>query len=333
MISKISLLSMLCLISSVSADLVQTLPFPIRAHALYRPSGRFFVSSSTRIPKNEFAVALADRSHAAFRGITPERVILNNHANQINPLNGAAIEHLALLDRRAVVIPDATPVSLFLIEDRSPLSVVQSAPLRDANGSIVSSVLALTTTAAQVLVPLEAGASLAAIAAVPNAQGGFDGNGSGIALAWYRQVVNGKENLRFFAWDLVDAVTGTSSFTKDGVGTDTVFAARLVAQEKRGRVNLAWLGKKANLVGTTRPSQERIGNKAAPFGKNTPQLMIDVPVKALASAVDLHFDRDLGRLYIATQVTAGDTDQAGARALVVASIANGAATVPERCPR
>ncbi len=433
MISKISLISMLCLVSSLGADLLETLPFPVRAHGLYRPSGRFFIAASTRFAKNERAIAIADRTSSEFYGITPERIILNSRADQVNPLNGAAIEHLALLDKRPVVIPDAIPVSLFLIEytnrsvkqsDRDAkgadvpggkakhsgshrdskgavveaiqaknaaslcdakdaavpdvkakqsashrdakdaavldVKVRQSAPLRDAKGNLVPFVLALTTTADQQVVSLDAGADLAAIAAVPNAEGGFDGNGSGIAFAQYKQVINPKANLKFFTWDILDALTGASSFTHEGVATDEVFAVRPTNREKRGTAPLAWLGKKSNVIRvpdpslqkkgtkqvpvaphegphlaayigkkshsvgeTTVPSPQRRGNKAAPFGKDTPELMIGVPAAAIASAVDLHYDRELGRLYIATQVTAGAGDQAGARAIVVASTANG----------
>ena len=88
-------------------------------------------------------------------------------------------------------------------------------------------------------------------------------------------------------WDIVDAQTGTSQFTPDGQPTGA-------------------------------------GNKALPLGAQTPEIYINEPVTSIAPIVDLFFDRDLGRLYIALQVTAGVSKQAGARSLVVASLINGA---------
>ncbi len=286
MIPKISLLSVFCIATSLSAHLVQKFPFPLGTHALYRPFGQLYVGAATSVPNNDLAVAVAGRTDTAFRGITPVKVTLNEQPDKTNPLNGARIDHLALLDRRPVVIPHTLPSSLFLIDDRrNPIAVFQSVPINNALGQAAQSILFLTTTASEVTTSLEPGASLAAIAAVPNANGGFDGNGSGIALAAFRQVVQDKQ--KFFAWDVVDATTGASSFP------DVITA------------------------------QASTGNKAAPFGKDTPQVFISVPVSVLSSAVDLHFDRELGRLYIATQVTAGGAAKAGARAIIIASLANG----------
>jgi hypothetical protein len=285
MIHKLSLLSIVFIAHTLSATVVQEFSFPLGTHALYRPFGQLYVGASQSRSKNDLALAVAGRTDSAFRGIAPEKVVLNNQADSINPLNGAAIEHLVLLERRPVAVPVSLPSSLFLVEERSkPIEVFQSPPINNALGEQAPSILALTTTASQLDVSLDAGASLAAIGAVPNAQGSFDGDGSGIAVAWFRQVA--QKDKSFFAWDIVDAVTGVSSFPDS-------------------------------------PAAQRSGNKAAPFGKDTQQLMISTPVEAIAPKVDLHFDRELGRLYIATQVTAGNSAQAGARGVVVASLANG----------
>lgn len=284
MIPKISLISVLCGVTCLQATLVKQFPFPLGAHALYKPFGRFYVAASQAVPKNDFAIAYADRTDREFRALAPEKVVLNNKAEQSNPLFGAAIDHLVMLDRRPVVVSHQAPSSLFLIDDRrNPLAVFQSPNLHDAQGRSAPKILSLTTIATDQLETLSMGSDLAVLAAVPNRRGSFDGDGSGIALAYYRQVKQGKDT--FYAWDVVNAVTGVSSFPEDGS----------VAQ----------------------------GNRALPFQKDTEALMINQPVSAISSVVDLHFDRELGRLYLATQVTSAAANNAGARGIIVASIFNG----------
>lgn len=286
MIPKFFRMSLLCATGLLHGHLVQKFSVPVGVHALYRPLGTLYVGAVQQKENNELAVAVAGPTSNEFRGIAPKKVVLNNQIDSPNPLHGAAIDHMALLDRRPVVVPHLLASSLFLIDDRrSPIAVFKSAPLNNSQGKQASSLLALTTSAADVSASLDAGASLAAIAAVPNSQGGFDGDGSGIALAWFHQIMQGKEGQSFFTWDVVDAVTGKSSFVDGKLSTT--------------------------------------GNRAAPFSKDTPELFLGGPVSQIASDVDLHFDRDLGRLYIATHVRAGGTSQAGARAVVVASIAQG----------
>jgi hypothetical protein len=286
MIPKFFRMSFLCATSLLHGQLVQKFPVPVGVHGLYRPLGAFYIGAAQQQESNDLSVAVAGPTSTEFRGIAPDKVVLNNEIDSPNPLHGAAIDHMALLDRRPVVTPHLLPSSLFLIDDRrNPIAVFQSAALNDAQGRQASSLLALTTSAADVTASLDVGASLAAIAAVPNAQGGFDGDGSGIALAWFQQIMQGKEGQSFFAWDVVDAVTGKSSFMDGKLSTT--------------------------------------GNRAASFSKDTPELFLGGPVSQLAPDVDLHFDRDLGRLYIATHVRAGGSSQAGARAVVVASIAQG----------
>ncbi len=396
MIRKIILIS-ICLCSSLSADLVKRFPFSLGTHSLYTPRGEMYVGAAQAIPNNELSVAIAGRTSDDFVGLTPKKVQLNRLPSQLNPLYGAAIEHLALMDRRPVVIPRNAPTSLFLIEGRvNPIEVTQSAPLRDANAQLAPSVLAVTTSAANVPVALEAGASLAAIAAVPNPDGGFDGNGSGIALAFFRRIEDRKMNVRFSTWDVVDANTGASSFTDEGDPTDyplTMIEPQptLLTMPRRFFEHFSRLGvwhagylasffdaltngyhpkatisqevseqvkvvkeeelstpltiyafsrafetymtqvRRDHLIENSRlllnhpvwAQRKKAGNKAKPFGKDTPELFITSPAELLENALDLHFDRDMGRLYIATRVTAAQGADDGARALVVASITNG----------
>ncbi len=265
----------------------ESFPFNILAHGLYIPLGRLFVGASEKVDSNDFAVAAAHRGTTTFKGLTPASVTLNNEKEQDNPLHGAEISHLALLGSRPVVAKTDLPSSLFLIDDATKQILVFEAPdIQDAQGEKVKSLLALATSAQQVFTPLEAGAQMAVFAAVGNGAGNFDGNGSGIALLFLRRFTHTTTQGSFLKFDAVDAHTGASQCASSG-------------ETHSG------------------------GNKARAVGKDTPEIMIEEPVSALGNSVDLHYDRDLGRLYCALQVQAGADLNAGARALLIASVNNG----------
>ncbi len=265
----------------------QTFTFNISTHALYIPGGRFFIGAAEEINKNDFAVAVANRHGINFRGLTPEKVRLNGQPDSINPLFGAAISKLALLGNRPLVAKTDDPSSLFLIESStSPISVYAARDIHDAQGLQAQALLALTTSGANVVTDLEAGASLAAFAAVGNSQGDFDGDGSGIALLFFKKFTSKENKVPFFAWDSVDAQTGASQLDNEGTPISG-------------------------------------GNRAFPIGKNTFGIGINSPVTAISKAVDLFFDRDLGKLYIALQVVGGAAATDGARGILVASLING----------
>ena len=269
---KRSIIILLSLSSSLGAVLFQHLPFTISTKGIYLPQGRFFIGAGQTLADNTFSLAAASRNAESFVGLTPKKVTLNNVIDQDNPLNGASIVHLAMLERRPVVISQKEPSSLFLVDDLvGPIKVFSSEPLKDAQGNVAPSLLALATTAQNVSFQLDAGASLGGFAALPNQQGGFDGSGSGIAFSFFRQSVGTKA----LGWDLIDATTGKQ------------------------------------------------GNVAAPFGVATPELFIGSPAGAIDSLVALHFDRDMGLLYIGVDAQSAAGANTGVRAVVVALTVNG----------
>lgn len=265
----------------------QTFSFPIGQHALSIPDGKFFIGSSKAVSNNEYAVAVNQRNSSQFTGITPEKVRLNSSPDVQNPLYGAAIQHLSVLAGRAFVAKVGDPSSLYLIDTYSqPLSLYVASDIHDSQGNRAQSMLAITTSTESVTAELESGAALSAFAAIGNNDGTFDGNGSGIALLFFKRFIDKEKNRPLFVWDIVDAQTGASQFDNKG----------------------------NRIAG---------GNKALAVGIDTPQLFINNPLTSITGAVDLHFDRDLGRLYIALDVVAGADPQDGARALLVASSING----------
>ncbi len=281
-------------VSSYAAQLLKgtgpgnhTFTFNIGAQGFYNPAGRFFVGARTAVENNEFAVAVCQRNSDKFRGITPEKVRLNGQVDAHNPLFGAGIKNLAMLGGRPVVTKIDDPSSLFLIESMtSPISVYAAYDIHDAHGEKTQEILGITTSASSVLTELESGASLAAFAAVANKRGHFDGDGSGIALLFFKKFTNKENKSPFFTWDSVDAKTGASQFNNQGEPIEG-------------------------------------GNRAFHVGKHTPELAIHDPLTSVSKVVDLHFDRDLGRLYVALQVIGGADSNDGARAVLVASLANG----------
>ncbi len=261
-------------------------PFNVSLVGEYIPEGRVFVSSREAITDNSFAIASAHRNTVCFRGLTPPTVLLDGELNVSNPLNGAAITKASLLGALPVVVIKDNPSSIFLVDDRdTEIAVYGAYGIRDAHEKKTTSILALTTNATEVFDPLNSMSHRTVFAAVSNKQGRFDGDGSGIAVLVFKKFES-KKNKSFSAWDSIDAATGVSQFSDEGTLQDT-------------------------------------GNKAFPFGKTTPQVFITNPVKTVESAVDMHFDRDLGILYIAVQVEASTGPTDGARALVLASCRNG----------
>jgi hypothetical protein len=65
------------------------------------------------------------------------------------------------------------------------------------------------------------------------------------------------------------------------------------------------------------------GNRAAQINQDTAAVSITSPVTSIGSIVDMHWDRQLARLYIALQVQSGAGATDGARALLVGSVVNG----------
>ena len=281
MIRKLLLISLIS-VGSLGAELRTSVHNPV----IYRPAGRVYTAALSAEKDNDFTVAMSTRGSKVFEGITPEKVSLNGKKidgkmeEVPNPLRGAKVDHLVMMSQRPLV---SVGNRLYLVDERvKPISVHESPKIKDALGNESSSLLALTSTAAEVPFDLDAGASFAAIMAVPNKKGGFDGNGSGIAVSFFKSIYDKQTKKSFMAWDAIDAGSGVSSF--DGNG-----------------------------------QQSNKGNKALSLGKDTSVVYIDTPVNSIGKAVDLHFDRDLGRLYIALQVDA----EVGARALVVASLERG----------
>ncbi len=259
-------------------------PFQINTHGFALPQGLFFVGARDAVSQNTFSVAVVGRGEIAFRGITPPFVKFDGVPKISNPLYGAGISKMAMLGARPLVALKGNPSALFLLEPDGK-TVYSAQNIQNGKGAPAKSLLHIATTAPQIMVPLEGDASLGTVAALGNDQGGFDGNGSGIALLFFKKFIDA-EKKQVFKWDIVNALTGSSQYSPSGELTSA-------------------------------------GNRAYPVDTTTPALALTNPVSALGSDVEMHFDRELGRLYIAMNVTAGAGASDGARAVMVGSLTQG----------
>jgi hypothetical protein len=312
----------------------ESFSFSVGPHAFYIPEGRLFVGAQKKHRGNTFAVATADGSQKTFLGLTPLRVKLNNVTHQPNPLYEAAISHIALLGMRPLVLKrDDNHVYLidfFMHESnpQHPIEVFASGPVNDAQGRPVASFLGVTTSAPALTDSDGAEGELAAFVAVSNQAKQFDGNGSGIALLFFKsEMRNNKKSKKHtkksqthpkhieFFWDIVNAQTGAAEFILPEKPAETT-------ENKESKAS-------SDKIPKNEPSEEeprrfsQKGNKAVPLGNTTPALTIAGKLSAIAPMVDLFYDRDLGRLYGALDVTAGENEQDGARALVVGQVVEG----------
>lgn len=262
-------------------------PFNVELQGEYLPEGRVFVTTPQAVPGNNFSLAAVRFNTQLFQGLTPETVTLDGKPSELNPLHGAALQRASLLGAQCVVLARAHPSSLFLVDDQNGdrVAVYGAYGIGDASKKKATSIVGLTTNATTVFEALALQAPRIAFAAVSNRAGLFDGDGSGIAVLFFKRFEN-KGKKSFLAWDSIDAVTGESQYSNEGIIQDT-------------------------------------GNRAFPFGKTTPQVFITTPVDSLRALHDMHFDRDLGILYLAIEAKGGAGSRDGVRALVLASCRNG----------
>lgn len=304
--------------STIPQAKAETFTFPIREHGLYLPDHRFFVAASQAIPGNDFAISAIDTGSTLLLGLTPAEIMVNNVAKQPNPLHGAAISHLSLIGPWPIVAKEDNPSLLFLLDNLrqsqdSRKQIFQSSPIRDGNNAVARSLFAIETIASSVSIPLEATATMAAFAAVGDTS---RENELSLALLFFNKFKpkaktktnngaapekNGEgEKLEtpiqdYYGWDIVDAKTGVHEFLPDGQPT----------------------GK---------------GNKARLITLTTPELIINGALSMLTHAADLHYDRDMGRLYAAFRVRSGAGANDGARAVLVGSIKDGTLKFQEIAP-
>jgi len=208
----------LCLIG---ADLIegdkdapegQTFSFNVNKN-IFSPNGSFYEGANEIVPDNTFSLSRLIRGSKVFAPLTPATVTLNGKENAENPLFGAQIIALGMLEKEVgifmedmpVVVGGTKPARVYLFEDILPsgsISLQASQDFHDADGNVSSGIIELATN----------GIGHIFAAAKPNI-GEFGDINSGIALLARGtvDVTEGEDKKTYKVFTEVNANTGSGA--------------------------------------------------------------------------------------------------------------------------
>lgn len=202
-------------ISGIQGTVQKPFPYPLGA-AVYNSTVRGFIVGAATNPVTPYegqAVSIAYNGSQAFTGITPERLTVNNVADQPNPLYGKAVAYMSLLDGTPLVVTKDVPTVINVMRGyaTSAPQVLQSDPLPDASGNPCSSIAGVNSF----------NENKAFIAAVrPQGGGAFGDPGSALVLGLLNrhEEAVGKGKRIWFSLDVGDKepITTASAFLKIG---------------------------------------------------------------------------------------------------------------------
>ena len=133
----------------------QTFSFTVKENALGK-NGTFYEGANEIVVDNEFSLSRLIPGTQAFVPLTPATVNINGKPDLENPLFGAKIIALALLEKDVVVFPEDMPVvvsenkpaTVYLFDDISTsgnIILVPSADVHDAQGNVSNGIIELAT--------------------------------------------------------------------------------------------------------------------------------------------------------------------------------------------
>src|SRR5262249_46302716 len=156
---------------------------------------------------------------------------------------------------------------------KNQIEVWASPAIMNAKGYNRPRILGVTTSAPALQEALEGvRQEMAVFAAVTNAKNTFDGDGSGIALLFFKSEMQDKKILYY--WDILDAQTGNSQYV---IPQPEQLASGEEDQQQQQRKKPD-AGVKPESV--RQPSLK--GNRAAPLTKDMPALAIGSSVQSIA---------------------------------------------------
>ena len=198
------------LILSNSNNTQSSFSFNVNAHNFLVPLQQFFAAADEAVPLNNFAIAAASQKNQTFRGLTPLFVTLNNKTSQMNPLNGAKINHLTKTSYKPVAVREGSS-ALYVVDEyfaTPDINVFCSENLNDANGILTHKILAIESDNHDITkMPESVMQDSFIFAAVSNEAGTFDGDGSGLALAQL-QAIRDSQSKVSFRFENFNAQTG-----------------------------------------------------------------------------------------------------------------------------
>jgi hypothetical protein len=133
----------------------QTFSFNVNKN-VFSSTGNFYEGANEVVIDNQFSLSRLVRGTKAFVPLTPETITLQSNPNTPNPLFGAAIIALGVLEKEVslfvedmpVVVASNRPATVYLFEDITKLDnivVESSGDVHDATGSVSSGIVALAT--------------------------------------------------------------------------------------------------------------------------------------------------------------------------------------------
>jgi hypothetical protein len=133
----------------------QTFSFPVKENILSK-NGTFYEGANEIVVDNEFSLSRLIPGTTAFAPLTPATVNIKGTPDLENPLFGAKIIALGLLEKEVgyfvddlpVVVSESRPATVYLFDDiatTGKITLVPSDDVHDANGNVSSGIVDLTT--------------------------------------------------------------------------------------------------------------------------------------------------------------------------------------------
>ena len=222
---------------------------------------------------NEFAIAQVSRGNNKFVALAPQTLMLNNVAEQKNPLFDQGILALDFLKSAdsfcelPVVVTDNEPTIVYLFDQftsPSNIHLVSGQEVRDSLGNVSAGVVNLATSRKEYV-----------FAAVKPQDGDFGDNNSGIALfirGFITTEDDGEQNT-FCTFSLVDAPTGLRVHNSRAVRLDTRSATIAIDNRLSNMANVVdmhWdqsLGRLYIVLQVTAGSNDNDGARAVVVGR------------------------------------------------------------------
>ena len=253
-------------------------------------------TSAAQLPTNaDFTLARSSNldpfAGEPFLGMSIESIKVNGVKNQPNPIRGAATKNLIGFASNIALVRTDTPVQVFIQENifGSPkdASVVttKNINIKDATG-------------------VSDAASIEALAAHTR----------------FRNVNRTDQTGRETTQTVSDQFLFAAVAPNGGVfgGLNSGIASLMVVTETVNKPKKGTLVPFLDILNAV--TGVKSGNTAARFDVTTDALKIGADLASIANVVDMHWDAQLKRLYIATDITGGAAGTDGARAVVVARL-------------
>lgn len=342
--SSFTKLTAVILLPGNSNNAAESFNFNIGAHSFYTPTALFYVSSKDQ-GAQDYALSFAARNNRTrelrFFPMAPSKLIFNlsrdaegQYQEVDNPLYNSQIQLLTTYASGVLTTKMDALNQVYLLENftASPVFLTVSPLFNDSNGQPAASILALETQTAQAIGSIsDKDQAQGFFAAVTNAAGTFDGNGSGIAYA-YLQDERSQQNQSLLNRSIIIAnaqadpntviinreiTTNTNPKTSENSENNQSLAAEKQATQVDAELpeennEDAQITRAINL-------ENNDGNRARAIELNEETLAIGADLLSIGNVVSMKWDGLLQKLYVGLTVQAGQA----ARGLLMASQNNG----------